>query len=96
MKRLLPALGYDTELYVSAKEFLDARTTTEAFCLIVDIQFGEMGGIELAQLLGRVGCRIPIIVMRAGCNEWVQRRAKELGCVAFLTKPFTADVVAWE
>ena len=93
MKRLLSALGYDTELYASAKEFLDARMMTEAFCLIVDIHIGESGGIELAQLLGHVGRRIPIIFMSAASNEWVQRRAKEIGCVAFLTKPFTADVV---
>ena len=93
MKRLLSALGYDTELYASAKEILQARMTTDAFCLIVDIHFGRSGGIELAQLLGRVDCRIPIIAMSAGSNEWVQSRAKELGCVTFLPKPFTADVL---
>jgi len=37
MSRLLSAFGYDTELYASAKEFLDAAMTTEAICLIVDI-----------------------------------------------------------
>jgi hypothetical protein len=30
ISRLLSALGYDTELYASAKEFLDAAMTTEA------------------------------------------------------------------
>jgi FixJ family two-component response regulator len=93
MKRLLSALGYDSELYASAEEFLDARMITEAFCLIVDIHIGESCGIELAQLLGPVGCRIPIIFMSASSNELIQRRAHEIGCVAFLTKPFTADVV---
>jgi FixJ family two-component response regulator len=93
MKRLLSALGYDTEPYASAKEFLDARMTSEAFCLIVDIDFGESGGIELARLLGRAGRRIPIIFMSAGSSESVQRRAEEIGCVTLLTRPFTADVV---
>ena len=93
MSRLLSALGYDTELYASAKEFLDARMMTEAFCLIVDVHIGESCGIELAQLLGRGSSRIPIVFMSAGSNESVQRRAEEIGCVAFLTKPFTADVL---
>jgi FixJ family two-component response regulator len=93
MSRLLAALGYDTELYASAKEFLDARMMTEAFCLIVDIHIGESSGIELAQHLGRLGSRVPIIFMSAGSDEAVQRQAKEIGCVAFLVKPFTMEVL---
>ena len=93
MGRLLSALGYYSELYASANEFLDARMMTEAFCLIVDIHIGESCGIELAQHLCRVGPQIPIIFMSAESNESVQRRAKEMGCVAFITKPFTADVL---
>jgi FixJ family two-component response regulator len=85
MSRLLSALGYDTELYAPAKEFLDARMMTEAFCLIVDIHIGESCGMDLAQLLSRGSSRIPVIFMSAGSNESVQRRAKEIGCVAFLT-----------
>jgi FixJ family two-component response regulator len=91
--RLLSALGYDTEMYASAKEFLDTRKMTEAFCLIIDIHNGESCGIDLAQLLGRVSSRIPAIFLSAGSNESVQRRAKEIGCVAHLTKPFTPDVL---
>jgi FixJ family two-component response regulator len=93
VSRLLSALGYDTELYASAKEFLDARMMTEAFCLIIDIHIGESSGIELAQHLSRLGSRIPIIFMSAGSDEAVQMRAKEIGCVAFLVKPFTVDVL---
>jgi FixJ family two-component response regulator len=66
---------------------------TEAFCLIVDIHIAESCGIELARYLGRMASRIPIIFMSAGGNESVQRRAEEIGCVAFLTKPSTADVL---
>jgi FixJ family two-component response regulator len=93
MGRLLSALGYGTELYVSAKEFLDPAVTTEAICLIVDIQLGESCGIEFAQHLANAGCTIPIIFMSAGNNESVKRRAMEIGCVAFLNKPFSADVL---
>jgi len=93
MSRLLSALGYDTELYASAKEFLDAAMTTEAICLIVDIQLGDNCGIEFARHLANAGFTIPIIFMTADDNESVKRRAMEIGCVGFLLKPFSADVL---
>ncbi len=65
MSRLLSAFRYDTELYASAKEFLDAAMKIEAICLIVDIQLGESCGIEFAQHLANAGFTMPIIFMTA-------------------------------
>jgi FixJ family two-component response regulator len=93
MSRLLSAFGYDTELYASAKEFLDAAMTTEAICLIVDVELGESCGIEFAQHLTNAGFTMPIIFMTADDNESVKRRALEVGCVAFLPKPFSTNVL---
>ena len=93
MSRLLSVLGYDAELYASAKEFLDAAMTSEAICFIVDVQLGESSGIAIAQHLVNAGFTIPIIFMSADDNESVRRRTMEIGCVAFLTKPFFADVL---
>jgi FixJ family two-component response regulator len=93
MGRLLSALGYGTELYASAKEFLDAAMTTEAICLLVDVQLGDSCGIQFAQHLAKAGFTIPIVFMSANNNESVKRRATEIGCVAFLVKPFSADVL---
>jgi len=93
MSRLLSAFGYDTELYASAKEFLDAAMTTEAICIIVDIELGESCGIEVAQHLANTGFTMPIIFMTADNNESVKRRAMEIGCAAFLPKPFSMDVL---
>ncbi len=90
ISRLLWPLGYDTELYASAKEFLDAAMTTEAICLIVDIEPGERRGIEFAQRLVNVGFTTPIIVTTADDKESFKRRAMEMGCVAVLPKPFAA------
>jgi FixJ family two-component response regulator len=93
LSRLLSALGYGTELYASTKEFLDAAMMTEAICLIVDVQLGESCGIEFAQHLVNAGFTIPIIFMGANSNESAKRRAAEIGCLAFLTKPFSADAL---
>ena len=93
MSRLVSAFGYDTELYVSAEEFLDAAMTTAAICVIVDIQLGQSCGIEFAQHLANAGFTIPVIFMTADDNESLKRRAMEVGCVSFLLKPFSADVL---
>ena len=92
ISRLLWPHGYDIAFYASAKEFLDAMPT-EAICLIVDFEPGKSCGIEFAARLANVGVTTPILVTTADNNESFKRRATELGCVAFLPKPFSADVL---
>jgi FixJ family two-component response regulator len=92
--RLLLALGYNTELYASAGEFLDAVMATRAICLIVDIELGKSSGIEFTQGLRNAGFTTPIIFVTADCeNESYKRRALEMGCVGFFCKPYSADVL---
>jgi len=91
--RLLSTLGYRTELYASAKEFLDAAATSEAICLILDIELGETSGIELAQHLEIAGFNFPVIFMTANTNESVQKGARKVGCIDFLIKPFTSGAL---
>jgi FixJ family two-component response regulator len=93
LSRLLSVFGYDTELYASAQEFLDAAMMSEAVCLIVDIHIGKSCGIELARRLAGAGFTIPIIFMTADNDESIKIRAVETGCVAFLSKPFSSEVL---
>jgi FixJ family two-component response regulator len=92
MSRLLSAFGYDTELYASAEEFLEAAMTSEAICLIVDVHLGKSCGIEFARQLVKAGFTVPIIFMTADDSESVRRRAMEIG-IGFLHKPFSANVL---
>lgn len=91
--RLLSTLGYDTELYASKEEFLDAAMSSEAICLIVDVHLGPASGIDLAQELGSAGYTFATIFMSGDKRESIKMRAMEVGAVAFLTKPFCADVL---
>jgi len=91
MARLLSALGYCTELFASGEAFLDAATRSEASCLIVDIQLGDISGVELGRQLAATGSTFPIIFMTACDDETVRSGATQLGCVAYLRKPFHAD-----
>ena len=88
---LLSVLGYRTELYASAAEFLAAAATTEAACLMLDIQLGAMSGIDLARKLAASGLNFPILFMTGSDDEQFRRDAIDLGCVAYLLKPFRTD-----
>jgi FixJ family two-component response regulator len=88
---LLSALGYCTELFASGEAFLDAAMRSEASCLIVDIQLGDISGVELGHQLAATGFTFPIIFMTASDDDTLRRRATQLGCVAYLRKPFPAD-----
>jgi FixJ family two-component response regulator len=89
--RLLSALGYEPQLYASAKEFLDVALLCDARCLIVDVQIGNDSGIDLALLLEKQGFKVPIIFMSANPHEGMKKSAAEIGGIAFLDKPFTAE-----
>jgi FixJ family two-component response regulator len=93
LSRLLSEIGYHTELYASAKEFLDAAMTSEALCLIVDIQLGDSCGLKLARHLAKKGFTFPIIFMTGNNDQGLKRQAMEIGCIAFLLKPFSAEAL---
>jgi FixJ family two-component response regulator len=93
LSRLLSGIGYHTELYASAKEFLDVAMTSEALCLIVDVQLGDSCGLKLARHLAKTGFTIPIIFMTGNGDEALKKQAMEIGCIAYLLKPFSAEVL---
>lgn len=83
--RLLAASGYGIELYGSAEEFLSVARS-EAKCLVVDVQLGDISGIELGRHLAANGLKYPIIFMTASEDETLRDQALELGCITFLYK----------
>ena len=86
---LLAAYHYQAEFYDSAEAFLASVAASKAYCLLVDIHLGGIGGIELGRGLTAAGFRFPIIFMTGSTDETLRGRAMQAGCVAFLTKPFS-------
>jgi FixJ family two-component response regulator len=88
---LLSSLGYQTEVFASAEEFLSASTASNPACLLVDIQLGGMSGLDLARKRLLTKRAVPTVFMTGRHDEATQRQALEFGCVAFLHKPFPDD-----
>jgi FixJ family two-component response regulator len=91
LTRLLSTLGYRTEAFGSAEEFLLAAPIAKRACIVVDINLGETSGLDLLRQLSARGIIFPVIFISGVDDEIIQRQASELGCIAFLHKPFPAD-----
>src|SRR5262249_35463402 len=90
---LLSRFGYTVYTYESAEAFLAVAPTSSASCLVVDIQLGDISGIELGRELATARLRFPIVFMTSLDDDNIQQQAVRLGCVAYLRKPFSADAL---
>jgi FixJ family two-component response regulator len=90
LERLLRAYGYGTEAFASANEFFSAAPTSQATCFVVDIDLGDISGLELVRQLRVSGPSFPVVFITGNKDDSIKMRAMELGCVAFLAKPFSA------
>jgi FixJ family two-component response regulator len=90
---LLSAFGYGTETFDSGEEFLDAAATSAATCLVVDIQLGNISGLDLVRQLATVGFKLPVIFITGCADETLRSQAMQLGCIAYLRKPFAEDLL---
>jgi FixJ family two-component response regulator len=93
MEAVLTEHGYQIELYESAAAFLAAAPGSKAFCLIIDIQLGDACGVALARQLAENGFTSHVIFVTGSDDAVTERKALEVGCVAFLRKPFCPEVL---
>ena len=92
--RLLRACGMQPVTYASAEDFL-ADTKHPLFdCLVLDIQFEGMSGIELQKQLAETGSQTPVIFVTAHDESEVRDEALAAGCSRFFCKTETgAEIV---
>ena len=90
VKRLLRHYGYDSILFPSAETFANHSDFEKAVCIILDINLKDGSGIELRRRLKAAGNSVPVIFMSANDDPVVRAAALQTGCLAYLTKPFSA------
>jgi FixJ family two-component response regulator len=88
LRSLVRSLGYVSNVFASAEEFLESSQLNETSCLISDIQMPGMNGIELQNRLRILDHCTPIIFVTAFPDERNRARALEAGAIGFLEKPF--------
>ena len=91
VKRLLRHYAYEPILFSSAQAFKSYTDFDRAACIILDINLNDGSGIELRHRLKSDGVSVPVIYMTGNEDPAIREAALTSGCIAFVTKPFSAQ-----
>jgi FixJ family two-component response regulator len=87
MQSLLESLGYASETFASAEEYVRSDHVRDTACLIVDVQMPGMTGFDLQDWMISNQYCTPIIFMSGLSTAAVKVRAKATIGTGFLDKP---------
>jgi FixJ family two-component response regulator len=93
LQGMLKSVGFQSQAFASAEEFLESGLQQHTGCLIADIRMPGMTGLELQARLNAEGCRIPTIFITAHGDTKMRMQALRAGAVEFLAKPFDDEVL---
>ena len=89
--RLLRQLGYASVLFPSAEAFAKQSDFDGVICVVFDIDLGDVSGIELRHSLKDANISVPVIYITGNDSPAAHTAALQSGCLAYLTKPFSAN-----
>ena len=87
---MLRQFGYNSLLFPSAEAFANQIDFEQAICVLLDINLGDVSGVELRLRLKAADNSVPVIYMTGNDSPAVRTSALQSGCLAYLTKPFSA------
>jgi FixJ family two-component response regulator len=93
LQGMLKSVGFPSQAFASAEEFLKSGQQCLTACLIADIRMPGMSGLELQAKLNAEHCRIPTIFITAHGDTKMRMQALRAGAVEFLAKPFDDEVL---
>jgi two-component system, LuxR family, response regulator FixJ len=105
MSRLLRAIGYVVQAFVSAEEFLKELHPEMSGCVVTDLQMPGMDGLKLQEALGKTANPMPMIfltgqgdiptsvsAMRSGAEDFLTKRAPKEELLAAIERAMERDV----
>lgn len=93
LARLLRQAGFNPYIFLSAKNFLASPERAQLACLLIDIQLGEVSGIDLHRQLLAGGDATPVIYITAHTDPAVRAEALSLGCAGYFLKSEAASAI---
>ena len=93
LQGMLKSVGFPSQAFASAEEFLESGLQQQTGCLIADIRMPGMSGLELQARLNAEHCRIPTIFITAHGDTKMRMQALRAGAVEFLAKPFDDEML---
>ena len=90
---LVRSHGFTAADFASAEDFLDSEFLDDTACLILDVQLPGLSGIELQRELHEQGRQTRVIFMTGYPDEGLRACALAAGAIAFLYKPYSAEIL---
>jgi FixJ family two-component response regulator len=97
--RLVRSARMQPRTFASVEDFMGSEFTDKNACVVSDVQFPGMSGLELPVLLGRAGHHLPVIFVTAHDTPETRDLALRFGASAYFRKPVDdqalLDAIAW-
>jgi len=93
LRWLIEPLGLGVISCPDAYQFLEQYVPDSTACLLLDVRMPLMSGLELQELLGKRGIKVPIIFISGHADVPMSVRALKAGAFDFLEKPFNGQVL---
>jgi len=93
MEQLLLAAGFEVSAFRSAEELLGRPASSGVACLVLDVHLPGLSGFDLCERVRPKPGEPPVIFITAHDSPAYRERARRLGAVAYLTKPFAGRTV---
>ncbi len=95
-KELLENLIYDLDDYdiypiTRTKEAIALANQDSFDCIITDLKIPEKDGFYFIEELKKTAPDTPVIVMTAHGDETIYKKAKEMGVIDFINKPYSRE-----
>jgi FixJ family two-component response regulator len=88
LTRLIKSAGYETQAFISAREFIDTHVNaSDPACLVLDVRMPGLTGLDLQSELQKRNFILPIIFITGHGDVPMSVKAMKAGAVDFLPKP---------
>jgi FixJ family two-component response regulator len=88
LANLLRSVGFGTEVFATAQEYLASAPVDAPGCLVLDVRLPGMSGLDLQRETARSRQPRPIVFITGHGDVPMAVQAMKGGAVEFLTKPF--------
>ena len=87
---MLSVFGFDTRTYRSGGEYLADARHREPGYHVIDQHMPNVSGLDVVCALRREGASTPVVLITGRIDEAITERARRLGVIHVLEKPFPA------
>lgn len=93
LRALLESCNFTVRDFSSGSDFLVARRTSDADCLLLDLHMPQLDGISVLAQMRAEGSELPAIVITGRSDPALKQRALQNGAFALFDKPVPEDVL---